>query len=64
MTMFGGGYGYDEGAGGHFVEAAVENAEANMLEAAIGPNIMSDVLRVEAAVDEVEAVVDMFEGDW
>lgn len=50
---------------GEFEEAAVENMEASMLEGVLGRNNpVSQVLRMEAAVNEVEAVVDMIDGDW
>lgn len=57
-------FGNDQGAIGDMGEAMMENAEADMLDATIGPNPMSAMLRAEAAVEEVEAVVDMIEGDW
>lgn len=53
----------DQGAFGDMAEAAMDNMEAAALEGAIGPNPISSMLRMGAAVEEVEAVVDLFEGD-
>ncbi len=50
---------------GELVDAAMDNAEANMLDRTLGRgNPVSQILRAEAAVEQFEAVVDMVDGDW
>lgn len=64
--MFGyGGYGDGDGAMENLGEAAMENMEATMLDGVLGRgNPVSGMLRMEAAVNEVEAVIEAVKGDF